>query len=349
MDDRRSLWRIEEIPAIGCTAMMGEDPAKIDNSPTQAPAPLSVVALVLPDIVAIDLAIPAQVFGHRAESARYDFRLCAARAGVVASTTGYSIEVPHGLAVLEDAHTVVVPGFAPLTPPEDAVLEALRAAAERGARIMSVCTGAFALAAAGLLAGRPATTHWEDADDLAAQYPDVRVDPDVLYIDDGQVLTSAGVCAGIDLCLHVVRADFGIEAANRIARRMVVPPHRTGGQAQYLKRPVPASGQGLAELCAWALEHLDQRLSIAELARRAGYAPRTFARLFVQETGMTPQRWLSAQRVAEARRLLEVSHLPVDRIAAQTGLGTAANLRIQLSRDASTTPSAYRAAYQGRG
>lgn len=328
--------------------MLSKNPAKVDDRPPTADAELSVVALVLPGVVMIDLAIPAQIFGHVAEAARYDFRLCAARAGAVASTTGYSINVPHGLAALKDAHTVVVPGFAPLTPPAQAVSEALRAAAERGARIMSVCTGAFALAAAGLLDGRPVTTHWEDADDLASQYPGVRVDPDVLYIDDGQVLTSAGVCAGIDLCLHVVRTDFGVDAANRIARRMVVPPHRTGGQAQYLHRPVPTSGPGLTELCAWALQNLDQRLSVAELARRAGYAPRTFARLFARETGTTPQRWLVAQRVAEARRLLEVSQLPVDRIAAQTGLGTAANLRIQLARDASATPSAYRAAYQGR-
>jgi len=175
--------------------MLSKNPAKVDDRPPTADAELSVVALVLPGVVMIDLAIPAQIFGHVAEAARYDFRLCAARAGAVASTTGYSINVPHGLAALKDAHTVVVPGFAPLTPPAQAVSEALRAAAERGARIMSVCTGAFALAAAGLLDGRPVTTHWEDADDLASQYPGVRVDPDVLYIDDGQVLTSAGVCA----------------------------------------------------------------------------------------------------------------------------------------------------------
>jgi transcriptional regulator GlxA family with amidase domain len=327
--------------------MMRKNPATTDRAKTNNSSKVSVVALAIADVVAIDLAIPAQIFGHRKEALRYDFRLCARRPGTIPSTTGYSIDVPHGLEALEVADTIVVPGFAPLTPPDSDVLQALRAAAGRGSQIMSVCTGAFALAAAGLLDDRPATTHWEDADELAMRYPAIRVNPNVLYIDDGQVLTSAGVCAGIDLCLHVVREDFGSEAANRIARRLVVAPHRTGGQAQFLNRPVPANGTGLAGTCAWAAEHIEQPLTVAELAKHAGYAPRTFARLFVAETGMTPQRWLTAQRVAEARRLLEVSDLPVERIAAQTGLGTAANLRIHLARDASTTPSAYRAAYQG--
>ncbi len=176
----------------------------------------------------------------------------------------------------------------------------------------------------------------------------MQVDPDVLWVDEGQILTSAGVAAGIDLCLHLVRADHGADAAVRIARRMVVAPHRDGGQAQWLQRPLPPPGQGLADTCAWALQHLAQPLSVADLAEHAGWAPRSLARRFLDETGLTPLRWLTAQRVLEARRLLEATDLPVEQVAGRCGLGTAANLRLHLARDASTTPTAYRAAYQGR-
>ncbi|MGF7234840.1 MAG: GlxA family transcriptional regulator [Frankia sp.] len=316
--------------------MMRKDPAK-----------QSVVVLAVPEVVALDLAIPAQIFGHREERGRYSFRVCGEEAGSVPTTTGFSIDVGCGLEALDSAGTIIVPGFAPLVTPTERVLDALRRAAGRGARLMSVCTGAFALASAGVLDGRRATTHWQDAGELARRHPAVRVNPDVLYVDEGQVLTSAGVCAGIDLCLHVVRSDFGAEAATRIARRLVVAPHRSGGQAQFLRRPVPASGGGLAATCAWAAQRLAEPLSVADLARHAGYAPRTLARLFVAETGTTPQRWLTAQRIAEARRLLEISDLPVQKIAARCGLGTAANLRLHLARDAATTPSAYRAAFRG--
>jgi AraC family transcriptional activator FtrA len=214
--------------------------------------------------------------------------------------------------------------------------------------MVSVCTGAFALAAAGLLDGRKATTHWQNAAELAARHPNIDVDPDVLYVDDGAVATSAGVAAGIDLCLHVVRRDHGEQAAARIARRMVVAPHRDGGQAQFLQRPLPAAGDGLASTCAWALDRLTEPLTIAELARHAGWAPRTFARRFVAETGTSPLRWLTAQRLLEARRLLETTDLPIDQVAARSGLGTAANLRLHLARDTATTPTAYRHAYRGR-
>jgi len=307
-----------------------------------------VVALALPSVVTFDLAIPAHVFGHRDEAGEYAFTVCAPVPGAVPSTTGLAVHAPAGLAALATADTVVVPGYAPHDPPPDAVLEALRAAAQRGARVMSVCTGAFALAAAGLLDGRRATTHWRDAAALAEQYPQVVVDADVLYVDEGAVLTSAGVAAGIDLCLHVVRLDHGEQAAARVARRMVVAPHRDGGQAQYLERPVPRAGTGLAATCAWALSRLADPLTVADLAAHAGWAPRTFARRFTAETGTTPLRWLAAQRLLEARRLLEVSDLPVDQVAARCGLGTAANLRLHLARDASTTPSAYRRTYRGR-
>jgi transcriptional regulator GlxA family with amidase domain len=307
-----------------------------------------VVAMALPEVVAFDLAIPAQVFGHHDERDRYSFGVCAAEPGPVPSTTGFAVHARLGLEALAAADTIIVPGYVPHDRPAPAVLEALCAAAGRGARMVSVCTGAFALAAAGLLDGRRATTHWRNAADLAARYPSVEVDPNVLYVDGGRVLTSAGVAAGIDLCLHLVRADWGAQAAARIARRMVVAPHRDGGQAQFLQRPVPANGTGLAATCAWALDRLADPLTVADLARHAGWAPRTFARRFVTETGATPLRWLTAQRLLEARRLLEATDLPVDQVADRCGLGTAANLRLHLARDADMTPTAYRRAYRGR-
>ncbi len=307
-----------------------------------------VVALALPHVVVFDLAIPAQVFGHRDEADRYAFSVCAEVAGVVPSTTGFAVHAGLGLEALGAADTVIVPGYAPHDEPTPAVLEALRTAAARGARMVSVCTGAFALAAAGLLDGRRATTHWRDAAQLAARHPNVDVNPDVLYLDDGPVATSAGVAAGIDLCLHLVRCDGGAQSAARIARRMVVAPHREGGQAQFLQRPIAvAGGSGLGPTCAWALQRLAKPLSVADLARHAAWAPRTFARRFVAETGTTPLRWLTAQRLLEARRLLEATDLPVDQVAARCGLGSAANLRLHLARDAATTPTAYRRAYRG--
>ncbi len=307
-----------------------------------------VVALILPRVVAFDLAIPAQVFGHRDEIDRYAFSVCSEVAGLVPSTTGFAVHAPLALDAVALADTVVVPGYAPHDEPAPPVLEALRTAATRGARVVSVCTGAFALAAAGLLDGRRATTHWRDADQLATRHPDVDVDPNVLYLDDGSVATSAGVAAGIDLCLHLVGRDHGALVAAQIARRMVVAPHRDGGQAQFLQRPVPATGSGLASTCAWALDRLAEPLSVAHLARHAGWAPRTFARRFLAETGTTPLRWLTAQRLLEARWLLEATDLPVDHVAARCGLGTAANLRLHLARDAATTPTAYRRIYRGR-
>jgi len=308
-----------------------------------------VVALALPTVESFDLAIPAQVFGDQVIHAEhYRFSVCAPEAGLVPTTTGYAVKADRGLDALADADTVVVPGYLPLVDPGEVVCTALRAAADRGARVVSVCTGAFALAAAGLLDHRRATTHWQYADDLGARYPAVKVDPDVLWVDEGTVFTSAGLAAGIDLCVELVRADYGTDAAIRVARRMVVAPHRDGGQAQWLERPVPLPGQGLAPTCEWALEHLAEPLTVADMARQAGWAPRTFSRQFVAETGMTPLRWLTAARVREARRLLEVSDLPVEQVAERSGLGSTANLRVHLARDAGATPTAYRAAYQGR-
>ncbi|WP_163509399.1 GlxA family transcriptional regulator [Fodinicola acaciae] len=306
-----------------------------------------VIVLALPAVVAFDLAVPSQVFGHPDERDRYRLTVCAPQPGLVPTTSGFDISVKAGLEALRTADTVVVPGYSPHTRPPTAVIEALRAAAERGARLMSVCTGAFALAATGLLDGRRAATHWRDAAELATSYPAVKVDADVLYVSDEPVLTSAGIAAGLDLCVHVMRVDHGEEVAAEVARRLVVAPHRTGGQAQFLHRPVPASGTGLAATCSWALDQLAEPLSVADLARHAGWAPRTFARRFRDETGTTPARWLTAQRLLRARQLLESSDLTVEQVAERTGLGSAANLRLLLRRDTGTSPSHYRRAYRG--
>jgi transcriptional regulator GlxA family with amidase domain len=232
--------------------------------------------------------------------------------------------------------------------PPGPVLEALRRAADRGKRLVSICTGAFALAAAGVLDGRRATTHWRHAAELAARYPAVKVEPDVLYVDAGPVLTSAGVASGIDLCLHIVRLDHGAKVANRIARRVVVSPHRDGGQAQYIERPVASPLTGSLEPTrAWALERLDTPLTIRELARHAHVSERTFARRFVAETGVTPLQWLLRERVLTAREMLETTQASVEEIAGRCGFGTTASLRAHFRRQQATTPTAYRNAFAG--
>src|SRR3954447_2525797 len=268
------------------------------------------VALVaLDSVVAFDLATPAQVF-----RGPYRVEVCAVRRGPVATSTGFAIVADHGLDALTRADTVIVPGYGTIDRPPDApALQALRAAHGRGARVVSICTGAFALAHAGLLDGRRATTHWRYAAYLAEQFPAVDVDPNVLYVDAGDVLTSAGVAAGIDLCLHIVRCDHGAEVAAKVARRIVVAPHRDGGQAQVVEQP-PGDGRegSLAATRAWALEHLRSPLDVRALAGHAGVSERTFARRFRAETGTTPLQWLLRARVHEAERLLERTDPPVE-------------------------------------
>ena len=309
-------------------------------------APHRVVALALPDVVVFDLAIPAQIFGHPDEREGYSFSVCSVVAGKVPTTTGFSVNVPRGLSALRRADTVIVPGFSSSDPLPAAVGSGLRAAASRGARIVSICVGAFALADAGLLDGRPATTHWRAADRLARDYPAVAVNPDPLYIDDGQILTSAGMAAGIDLCMHIVRQDYGADAASRIARRMVVAPHRDGGQAQFIERPIVAVvDSSLAAICKWAAGRGSESLTVPQLARQAQMSERTFRRRFAQELGTTPLRWMNEQRVHEARRLLERTTLSVEAVAQQSGLGSAANLRAHLAREVSTTPTRYRGTF----
>jgi transcriptional regulator GlxA family with amidase domain len=306
----------------------------------------NVVALVVPDVIMFDLAIPAEAFGRAVERERYAFTVCTEHPGAVRSTSGFDVEIGSGLDAMEVADTVVVPGFFPRNDPSPAVVAALRRAWQRGARVASVCVGAFALAAAGLLDGRSATTHWEFADELEARFPAVHVTPEVLYVDEGSVLTSAGIAAGIDLCLYMVGRDYGALAAVEVSRRMVAPVHRPGGQAQFMERPVPDDGLGLGATRAWAIQEMHRHLTVSELAEHAGYATRTFARRFVPEAGTTPLRWLTEQRLLEARRLLEATELPVEEVAWRCGFGTAANLRLHLGREASITPTAYRNAYR---
>ncbi|MDA0638874.1 helix-turn-helix domain-containing protein [Nonomuraea sp. MCN248] len=310
-----------------------------------------VVALVLPPQSTFELACAAEVFGLRRPGlpARYGFEVCAERPGVVPTLAGYDMVVRSGLEALESADTVVVPGWQrPEGPASPAVIDAVLRAHRRGARIVAICSGSFLLAEAGLLRDRRATTHWRMAAELAARFPDVRVEPDTLYIDLGDVATSAGTAAGIDLCLHLTRADHGAAHAARVARHMVMPPHREGGQLQYAAPAAGRPSQSLAQVLDWALERLHQPLGVEDLAARAGVSPRTLARRFAGQLGVTPGRWLLQQRVAAARTLLEETDLPVETIAVRVGLSSAANLRRRFHALVRTTPAAYRRSFGGR-
>ncbi len=263
---------------------------------------------------------------------------------------GFTINCDRGLDGIDGADTVIVPPWDEQTmrAPASAVLDAIRRAEARGARLVSICTGAFALAHAGVLDGRRATTHWMHTTALADSFPAVKVDADVLYVDDGQVLTSAGTAAGIDLCLHIVRLDHGAEVANTLARRMVVPPHRDGGQAQYVEAPIPTNAfeQPLATTLDWAVSNLNRPLTVDELARRSFMSPRTFARRFREATGTTPLQWMLRQRVLLAKRVLETTDTPVELIAVQCGFGSATALRTHFRRLVGTSPLAYRRTFR---
>ncbi len=276
--------------------------------------------------------------------AHYSFRICAERPGPVETTLGYAMLVDAGLAALREADTVVVPGWQPpgsSAPPT--VTEALRAAHQRGARIVAICTGAFVLAQAGLLDGRRATTHWHHTAQLAATFLEVPVEPDVLFVDHGDVATSAGAGAGIDLLLHLLRSDHGAAYAAQIARNMVLPPHREGSQLQYVPQPAPTKAdESLAPLLEWAISQLDTRLTVGGLAERAGLSSRTLARRFTEQLGTSPGQWLLGQRLDVTRVLLEQTSLPVEAIATRIGLASAVNLRRRFRKHFGTTPGAYR-------
>jgi transcriptional regulator GlxA family with amidase domain len=276
-----------------------------------------------------------------------EFRVCGERPGEpVATSLGFPLVPEHGLDALRDADLVAVPACGIRDRYPDQVVDALLAAAARGATLLSVCTGAFLLGAAGLLDARPCTTHWKHVAEFATRFPQAKVDPDVLFVDDGDIITSAGTAAGIDACLHLVRRELGPAAATAIARRMVVPPQRDGGQRQFVELPVPeCSGDSLEPVLTWVLENLGAEHTVSTLARKAAMSERTFARRFVAETGTTPGRWLSAQRVLHAQRLLEQTALSIDEVARECGFGTPALLRHHFHRAVGVTPSDYRRAF----
>ena len=309
----------------------------------------NVAVAVLPRVAPFELGTICEVFGmDRSEMGVpvFDFAICAERPGEPLPTkAGFSITAPHGFDRLAEADLIAVPASGGRDYPE-ALLQALRDAVDRGAWVLSVCSGAEVLAASGILDGRRCTTHWMYAADLAARHPSVTVELDVLYVEDGTILTSAGTAAGIDACLHLVRRELGSEVAATIARRMVVPPQRECGQRQYVESPVPHVGADtLQPVLEWALEHLDQDLSVAALARRAMMSERTFARRFRAETGSTPYHWVTGQRVLLARRMLESTTASVEQVAARCGLGTAAILRHHFTRVVGTSPQDYRRSF----
>ncbi|HET9419714.1 MAG TPA: helix-turn-helix domain-containing protein [Nocardioides sp.] len=313
-----------------------------------------VVVLLLEPVIGYDAVIPPQVFGQAEGpdgAPLYDVAMASLDGRPVTASLGYAI-TPHGDAsLLATADTVVVPGTKIPGPrfdgtiPDD--LAAALASIRPDTRLVSICTGAFVLGSAGLLDGRPATTHWKYAEELARLYPTVELDEAVLFTDDGDVLTSAGLSAGVDLCLHLIRRDHGTEIANRVARHLVVPPWRDGGQAQFIERQVPERPeQSTAAARAWALERLEEPLRVPELARAAGMSVRTFTRRFRAETGESPTAWLIRQRVHHAQRLLESTDLPVDAVADRAGLGSAASLRAHLRTLAGVSPTAYRRTFR---
>ncbi|MBM6404850.1 helix-turn-helix domain-containing protein [Phycicoccus sp. CSK15P-2] len=316
--------------------------------------PLRSVAVLLQEPVQLfEYAVLDEVFGmDRSDEGiePFDFRVCAERPGPLSSGNGTSVTAAHGLDAVGDADLVAVPASPAAASPSPAVVEVLRDAVDRGAWVLSLCSGAFTLAAAGVLDGRRAAAHWRDAADLAQRYPAVTVDADVLYVQDGRIITGAGTAAGIDACLHLVRTELGTGVATRIARRMVVPPHRDGGQRQFIDRPVPTTeAESLGEVLGFMAETLGEQHTVATLARRASMSPRTFARRFVAETGTTPHQWLVDQRVLRARELLEESDLPVEHVASEAGFGTAALLRHHFTRCTGLSPTAFRSQHRVPG
>ncbi|WP_374191690.1 GlxA family transcriptional regulator [Herbiconiux sp. SYSU D00978] len=313
----------------------------------------SVALLAIPNTAPFEFGVICEVFGiDRTDSGgpSWDFRVVTADPGRVPMSLGFDIVVDEGLDAAEEADLIAVPAHtASAAEIDPRYFEFLRRAHARGAWILSVCTGAFVLARAGLLDGRRATTHWMHADTLAALFPRVEVDPDVLFVEDGRIVTSAGTAAGIDAALHLVRREHGAAAANVIARRMVVPPQRDGGQAQFIETPMPEHrSDSLAEVTRWMAENLHRELSVDELARRALMSPRTFARRFRAETGTTPAAWLGRQRLIRAQQLLEATDEPLELVAQRAGFGTAAVMRSHFVRVLGTTPTAYRRTFGAR-
>ena len=310
----------------------------------------NVAVLILPNVASFELGVFAEVFGVDRSDENlpvYDFAVCSPGGETVRTSEGFWVTPTHGLSRLDDADLIGVGAMGTDVQPGPDVIAALKRAEARGAWLVSACSGAFVLARAGLLDGRRCTTHWRYTDLLAATVPSADINPDVLYVQDGRVVTGAGTAAGIDACLHVIRAEYGTTVANGVARRMVVPPHRDGGQRQYVQSPVVAAdADTLAPLVEWIQENLDCEINVEVLARRAHLSPRTFARRFLAETGSTPHQWVTGQRLELAERLLEDGDEPVELVASRSGFGSAAVLRHHFQRHRGTTPQAYRRAFR---
>jgi transcriptional regulator GlxA family with amidase domain len=306
----------------------------------------NVAALVCEGVAPFELGVLCEAWGiDRVDTGgpTFDFAVCAETPGRVTTSMGFSLEVPSGLDRVAEADLVAVPAVPRHRTTSPAVVEALRAAHDRGARVLSVCSGAFTLGDAGLLDGRECTTHWMYVDELQRRFPRARVNCGVLYVDEDPVITSAGSAAGLDACLHLIRKEFGARTANSVARRMVVPPQREGGQAQYVETPVAApTADTLRPLLAWMQEHLHEEMSVRSLSARAAMSQRTFARRFRAETGTTPHQWLTSQRLMLAERLLEETDASVDQVATRAGFGNAATLRHHFGAARGTTPLSYR-------
>jgi len=318
------------------------------RSTTAKPAVETIAVVAFDGISPFHLSVPCMVFGEdRTDTGapRFRVQVCAPEPGPLATNAGFTLGVPHGLEAIRRAQIVVVPSWCDDgRPAPPALIRALQAAHRRGATVVGLCLGAFVLAEAGLLDGRPATTHWHLAAAFAKQYPQVVLQPEVLYVDDGNVLTSAGTAAGIDCCLHLLRVRYGADTANRAARRMVVAPHRQGGQAQYIQQPMPAAAERdrLTPLLEWLGRHLQTPHELDELARRALMSRRTFTRRFRESTGTTVGQWLQNKRLALAQRLLETTDRSVERVAADAGFGSAVLLRKHFATAFKVSPTAYR-------
>jgi AraC family transcriptional activator FtrA len=315
---------------------------------TPRPSRNLVAVLAYDGVCTFELGIAVEVFGLAGMGPDwYRVVVCAERPGQPLSANGgVKIVADAGLESLHEAGTIIVPGWQDIdTVPPEALLDALRHAHANGVRIASICSGVFVLAAAGLLQGRRATVHWANAEALGRKYPEITVDPNVLYVDEGDILTSAGRAAGLDLCLHIVRRDYGTEIANHVARRLVIAPHREGGQVQFIPRPVLVESDPLGEVFTWARQHLGHDLSIAGLAAKARMSRRTFIRRFEEATGAPPGEWVLQARMTEARRLLEATEMPIEQVAAATGFGSTDTLRHHFRSRLYTSPARYRSSF----
>jgi AraC family transcriptional activator FtrA len=318
--------------------------------------PPTVSVLAYDGMTAFEAGIVIEVFGLAwpdIDQPWYELKVCTETPDPIRVLGGATMTTPHGLDDFAAADTVVVPSVvAPTAPISPQLVQALRHAHDRGARVVSICSGAFALAAAGLLDGRRATTHWRYADQLRERYPAIDVDPEPLYVDEGDILTSAGCAAGLDLAMHLVRKDFGAAVANAVARRMVIQPYRSGGQAQYIEAPMPPKPDDgdapVARSLGWALEHLAEPIGVPDLAREAGLSPRTYLRHFTRATGTTPAKWLIAQRLQAALAMLETGDAPVEEIAVAAGFATPVTFRHHFAKSLKTSPSAYRRTFRER-